>query len=76
MHKNNITQVVTVTRVTVRGGGGGRSDRQKSLKLPTLTYRRIRGDTIESFSILNGHYDEDVSKVFLCLHKDVPNPWP
>ena len=27
------------------------------LKLPTLKFRRIRGDIIEVFKILNGYYD-------------------
>ena len=29
------------------------------LKLPTLKYRRLRGDMIEVFKILNGYYDEN-----------------
>ena len=28
------------------------------LKLPTLKFRRLRGDTIEVFKILNGYYDD------------------
>jgi hypothetical protein len=31
------------------------------LKLPTLAYRRIRGDMIELFKILTGKYDPEVS---------------
>ena len=33
-------------------------DRLIHLKLPTLKFRRLRGDMIEVFKILNGYYDE------------------
>ena len=36
-------------------------DRLRKLKLPTLAYRRSRGDMIELYKILTGKYDEDVS---------------
>ncbi len=36
-------------------------DRLKFLKLPTLQYRRIRGDMIEVFKIMNEYYDKDAS---------------
>ena len=32
------------------------SDRLKACKLPTLHYRRIRGDMIETYKILTGKY--------------------
>ena len=32
-------------------------DRLKALKLPTLEYRRFRGDMIETFKICTGLYD-------------------
>ena len=35
-------------------------ERLRFLKLPTLVYRRHRGDLIEMFKMLNGMYDEDV----------------
>lgn len=35
-------------------------DRLKYLKLPTLKYRRLRGDMIEVFKILNNYYDVSV----------------
>ena len=38
-------------------------DRLRKLKLPTLAYRRSRGDTIELYKILTGKYDEDVSNL-------------
>ena len=36
-------------------------DRLRTLKLPTLQYRRIRGDMLEVFKIMNNHYDKDAS---------------
>lgn len=43
-------------------------DRLKKLNLPTLKYRRIRGDMIEIFKILSAKYDKRVSD-FIPLHK-------
>ena len=34
-------------------------ERLKKLDLPTLVYRRIRGDMIEVYKILNERYDQD-----------------
>ena len=42
-------------------------DRLRNLQLPTLKYRRVRGDMIEMFKILTGKYDERVSD-FIDLH--------
>ena len=36
------------------------TDRLKRLNLPTLKFRRIRGDMIEVFKILHGYYDENL----------------
>ena len=36
--------------------------------MPTLKYRRLRGDLIETFKIINGIYDRDVTKGLLDLH--------
>ena len=36
-------------------------DRLKYLNLPTLAYRRIRGDMIEVYKMLNSKYDDNVS---------------
>ena len=38
-------------------------DRLIHLKLPTLKFRRLRGDMIEVFKILNGYYDESTVPV-------------
>ena len=43
-------------------------ERLKKLNLPTLVYRRLRGDMIEAFKILTGHYDEDTYPK-LTLHE-------
>lgn len=37
-------------------------DRLKHLKLPTLRFRRLRGDMIETYKIMNNIYDERVTK--------------
>ena len=45
-------------------------ERLRVLKLPTLTYRRLRGDLIETYKILTCKYDQDVCKDFLKLRED------
>ena len=43
--------------------------RLRRLKLPTLRFRRMRGDMIETFKILNGQYDSRVtSGLFKLAH--------
>ena len=44
-------------------------ERLKLLKLPTLKYRRIRGDMIETYKIMSEKYDPEVSN-FLKMRKD------
>jgi len=39
------------------------SQRLKVLGIPTLKYRRYRGDMIETYKILHGIYDSAVSPV-------------
>ena len=43
-------------------------DRLTSLKMPTLAYRRMRGDLIETYKIVTGKYDKAVSDL-LPLHQ-------
>jgi hypothetical protein len=38
------------------------SDRLKKLKMPTLKYRRLRGDMIETFKIITGIYGNEVTE--------------
>jgi hypothetical protein len=47
------------------------TDRLKKLKMPTLKYRRLRGDMIETFKIINGIYDRDVTEGLLDLHDKI-----
>ena len=45
-------------------------DRLKKLNLPTLAFRRIRGDMIECYKIMHGIYDKDVTN-FMTARLDV-----
>ena len=45
-------------------------ERLKKLKLPTLTYRRLKGDLIETFKILSQKYDPGVCEGFTDLRQD------
>ena len=44
-------------------------ERLQRLKIPTLAYRRTRGDMIDVYKLLHGKYDSDVSNI-VKLHKD------
>jgi hypothetical protein len=46
------------------------SERLQKLGLPTLTYRRHRGDMIELYKILTGKYDPSVSNFIHINHND------
>jgi hypothetical protein len=39
-------------------------DRIRRLKLPSLSYRRSRGDMIEVYKIMSGKYDPEISNIF------------
>jgi len=43
-------------------------DRPKGCKLPTLHYRRLRGDMIETFKIVSGKYDSCAAPIVTGLH--------
>jgi hypothetical protein len=38
-------------------------DRLRPLKLPSLSYRRSRGDMIEVYKIMSGKYDPEISNI-------------
>jgi hypothetical protein len=42
-------------------------DRLRRLKLPSLSYRRSRGDMIEVYKIMSGKYDPEISSITTCL---------
>ena len=48
-------------------------DRLRKLTLPTLAYRRIRGDMIEIYKLLHGKYDSNTSNI-INLYKDHNKP--
>ena len=45
------------------------TDRLKKLKMQTLKYRRLRGDMIETFKIINGIYDKEVTEIFFEMSR-------
>ena len=45
-------------------------ERLKRLNLPTLSYRRLRGDMIEIYKILTGKYDSSVTSNFVTLREN------
>ena len=49
-------------------------ERLMSLKLPTLAYRRLRGDMIETFKLLQGKYDPQLPPLLEAQDKsDIHN---
>ena len=43
-------------------------DRLKALKMPTLAYRRVRGDMIQVYKLLNGKYDTSLPQFLTLSH--------
>ena len=48
------------------------AERLKELNIPTLSYRRIRGDMIETFKIMTGKYDKEVAPNLKMIDPDIP----
>ena len=44
--------------------------RLRALKMPSLEYRRVRGDMIEVYKILNNIYDPITTHSLLTIDKD------
>ena len=40
----------------------------RKLELPTLSYRRLRGDMIEVYTIIRGHYDPEASTIIKLMN--------
>src|SRR6266516_2966479 len=64
---NQINQIRSLKKVQIRASKIVKfckklsyKERLIHLKLPTLKFRRLRGDMIEVFKMLNGYYDESV----------------
>ena len=45
-------------------------DRLRKLKLPTLAYRRIRGDMIQVYKVMNGFYDPNLPTLLVKSKND------
>ncbi len=41
----------------------------RKLKLPTLVYRRKRGEMIQTYKYMHGEYDSDTNKIFKRTHE-------
>jgi hypothetical protein len=50
------------------------SDRLKLLNLPTLAYRRVRGDMIEAYKITNNKYDKEICNDTFNMRKNELRP--
>ena len=59
------------TRLLPNMNGLTYEERLQRLKLPTLAYRRVRGDLIEVFKLLNGRYDSEVAEGLLTMNPRV-----
>jgi hypothetical protein len=49
-------------------------ERLRRLKLPTLSYRRIRGDIIELYKIVTGKYDKSAGNFIKMWNDNTTRP--
>ena len=70
----HITTIETVQRRATKSIPGLKDvnyeQRLRHINLPSLSYRRIRGDMIEVFKICHGNYDREVNEGLLCFRED------
>ena len=73
-HKKHITSLENVqrraTKLVPSLSKLSYDQRLRKLGIPTLAYRRYRGDMIETFKITHGIYDPQVTEGFLPLQSD------
>ena len=71
-HVNQVESVQQRFTKRVKGTKNmGYEERLRFLKLPSLEFRRLRGDMIETFKILHGFYDDDTTNSFFSLSSSV-----
>ena len=77
--KNLITQLENVQRRATRNIPDMKDksyrERLELLGLPTLQYRRYRGDMIEAYKIIHGIYDASVTHGFFTQKPGITNYW-
>ena len=76
--KKNIIAIENVQRRATKSIASLRDmsyeERLQTLKLPTLVYRRLRGDMIETYKITSGKYDNEIQNIFPMYKDHVKRP--
>ena len=76
MRKKDISSIENVqrraTRMVPTLKGLTYPQRLQKLKIPTLVFRRMRGDMIETFKILTDIYDKAASPILEFVSQDIP----
>jgi len=62
------------TKIIIRGKKLTYENRLRKLKLPTLTYRQVRGDMIDVYKFLSGKYDKNFNYILVEGHYLVLKP--
>jgi hypothetical protein len=70
--KRNIDMIENVQKRATKQIPGMKNlsyeERLRKLELPTLSYRRLRGDMIEVYKIIQGHYDPEASTIIKLMN--------